>query len=546
MTTDAAASDDRPTPALAALAESCGVATAYWSFFGEHVDVPATTLRAVLRAMGVEAGTDAETQHALAAMTERPWTELLPASLVVEAGSGELLAHVADGHDVGLAVELEDGSRRDVLIPEQDPHSRAVGGGTIWRLHVPVPDDLPLGWHTIHATERRHGSADPSRTASCALVVTPPGLDPPPARAGNGGRAWGLMAQLYSTRSRESWGIGDFADLGDIAAVAGTRGADFLLVNPVHAAEVTSPIEPSPYLPATRRFLAPLYVRPEDVRETAYLSPEQRAKFAAARSQVATSNTDAARIDRDAAWAAKRAALETVFAAPRSAARQAALDAYVAREGRPLVDFALWCALEEHFAATLGVGQDRPSEASDISSPLVAQLREELEDRVAFHVWLQWCADEQLARAQAASKASGMRIGIMHDLAVGVHSRGSDAWSLHAMYAKGITVGAPPDMYNQQGQDWNQPPWLPNELARAGYAPLRDMIRSLLRNAGALRIDHVIGFFRLWWIPAGLGPAAGTYVRYDHDAMIGVLALEASRAGAVVIGEDLGNVEPWV
>ena len=312
-------------------------------------------------------------QQALAAVTERPWTELLPASLVVEAGSGELLAHVADGHDVELAVELEDGSWRDLPIPEQDPHSQAVGGGMMWRLHVPVPGDLPLGWHTVHATERRHGSADPSRTASCVLVVTPPRLDPPPARAGNGGRAWGLMAQLYSTRSRESWGIGDFADLGDIAAVGGARGADFLLVNPVHAAEVTSPIEPSPYLPATRRFLAPLYVRPEDVRESAYLSREQRKKVGDARSQVAASNTDAARIDRDAAWAAKREALETVFAAPRSAARQAALDAYVAREGRPLVDFALWCALEEHFAATLGDGQERPSEASDISSPLVAR-----------------------------------------------------------------------------------------------------------------------------------------------------------------------------
>ena len=546
MTTDAAASDDRPTLTLAALAESCGVATAYWSFFGEHVEVPATTLRAVLSAMGIDARTDAETRDALAAVAERSWTELLPASLVVAAGSGELLAHVVDGHDISLGIELEDGSRRDLPIPEQAPDPGAVTGGTMWRLRVPVPGDLPLGWHTVHATERRHGSADPTRTAACVLVVTPPRLDPPPARPGNGGRAWGLMAQLYSVRSRESWGIGDFADLGDLAAVAGARGADFLLVNPVHAAEVTSPIEPSPYLPATRRFLAPLYVRPEDIRETAYLSPERRAEISHARSRVAASNTDAARIDRDAAWAAKLEALEAVFAAPRSSARQAALDAYVAREGQPLVDFALWCALEEHFAATLGDGAERPSEASDISSPLVARLREELDDRVAFHVWLQWVADEQLADAQAAAKASGMRIGIMHDLAVGVHSHGADAWSLRTMYANGITVGAPPDMYNQQGQDWNQPPWLPNELARAGYAPLRDMIRTLLRNAGALRIDHVIGFFRLWWIPAGLGPAAGTYVRYDHDAMIGVLALEASRAGAVVIGEDLGNVEPWV
>jgi 4-alpha-glucanotransferase len=354
------------------------------------------------------------------------------------------------------------------------------------------------------------------------------------------------MAQLYSVRSRASWGVGDFADLGDLACIAGGRGADFLLVNPVHAAEVTSPIEPSPYLPATRRFLAPLYVRPEDIREAAYLTASERARLDAVRQPVAASDTDAERIDRDASWTAKRAALERIFAVPRSPARKALLEAYVAREGQPLLDFALWCALEEHFDATLGAGEERPADAWDITSPLVGRLREQLSARIDFHVWLQWIVDEQLAAAQSAAKASGMRIGIMHDLAVGVHTRGSDAWSLRDMYASGITVGAPPDMYNQQGQNWNQPPWLPHALAESGYAPLRDMIRTLLRNAGALRIDHVIGFFRLWWIPAGLGEAAGTYVRYDHEAMIGVLALEAHRAGAVVIGEDLGNVEPWV
>ncbi|MGB4778396.1 4-alpha-glucanotransferase, partial [Microbacterium sp.] len=209
--------------------------------------------------------------------------------------------------------------------------------------------------------------------------------------------------------------------------------------------------------------------------------------------------------------------------------------------GQPLQDFALWCALEEHYDGT-----ERPAEARDISSPLVAELREQLAERVRFHVWLQWIADGQVSGAQAAARSSGMAIGIMHDLAVGVHQFGSDAWSLREMYAQGMAVGAPPDMYNQQGQTWSQPPWLPNALARAGYAPLRDMIRTLLRHAGALRIDHVIGLFRLWWIPAGLSPAAGTYVRYDHEAMIGVLMLEAQRARAVLIGEDLGNVEPWV
>ncbi|GAA3919564.1 4-alpha-glucanotransferase [Microbacterium invictum] len=532
---------DRPSPALAALAEAHGIATHFWSFFGEDVTVPQATLRAVLAAMGVDPRTDAEVDSALADAIQQPWRRLVPPSAVVRAGGGELAVHVADEHDVSLSVGLEDGSWRDLEIPEQRPEARLVDGTIVWRVQVPLPGDLPLGWHTVHATQRPHGGGEPDRRAQCTLVVTPGRLAEPPARPGRDGRSWGLMAQLYSVRSRGSWGMGDYADMGDLAAIAGDRGADFLLVNPVHAAEVTSPIEASPYRPATRRFLAPLYVRPEDIREVAYLPPADRARVAQLRAPAAAMNDDAARIDRDAVWTAKRAALEIVFAAPRSAGRQAEYEAFVDREGTPLQDFALWCALEEHFA-----GADRPAEAAEISSDLVARLRVELAERIAFHSWLQWIADEQVAAAQAAAVASGMRIGIMHDLAVGVHPLGSDAWSLRHLYAQRITVGAPPDMYNQQGQNWNQPPWLPGALAETGYAALRDMVRGLLRHAGALRIDHVIGLFRLWWIPAGAGAGEGTYVRYDHEAMIGVLALEAHRAGAVVIGEDLGLVEPWV
>jgi 4-alpha-glucanotransferase len=513
------------------------------------VHVPADTLRAVLTAMGVTVTDEAEAAAALAQREREPWERLLPPSVVAVQGEGEVALHVADGRDVRVSVTLEDGSQRELVVPDQQASAREVGDRTVWRVTVPLPTDLPLGWHTLHAREvpraaRREGQAmdagAPNRTASAPLAVTPARLPDPPHRAGRS-RGWGLMAQLYSVRSRASWGMGDAADLGDLAATAGQAGADFLLVNPVHAAEVVAPIEPSPYLPATRRFLAPLYVRPEDVREYAYLSDDDRARIAELRAPVAAKDTDPTRIDRDAVWAAKRAALQILHAAPRSAARQAELDAYIASEGQPLQDFALWCALEEHYD-----GADRPAEARDVRSPLVARLREQLADRVAFHVWLQWLVDDQFRAAQRAARASGMAIGVMHDLAVGVHLLGSDAWSLHDLYARGITVGAPADMYNQQGQDWDQPPWLPDALAAAGYAPLRDMIRTLLRHAGALRIDHIIGFFRLWWIPEGQSAASGTYVRYDHDAMIGVLALEAHRAGAVVIGEDLGNVEPWV
>ncbi|KZE89760.1 4-alpha-glucanotransferase [Microbacterium sp. TNHR37B] len=537
-------SDDQPSATLVALAEAHGVATEYWSFFGDRVAVPAGTLRAVLAAMGVESSDEDATALALAAAEESPWRALLPPSLVTRPGVRSLLLHVADGHDVTAEVLLEDGSRRDLPIPEQRPAARLIDGVLRWRVEVPVPADLPLGWHTVRARQCPFGGV-PDREATCVLVITPERLPDPPTRPGRD-RAWGLMAQLYSVRSRGSWGMGDFADLGDLAAVAAGRGADFLLINPIHAADVASPIEASPYRPASRRFLAPLYVRPEDIREFAQLEEEERKTVRDLRAPVAATDDDPTRIDRDAVWAAKRSALERIFAVPRLAGRQADLDAFVRREGQPLQDFALWCALEEYRADPARAGGLGREDLADIDSPAVAAIQRELADRVAFHAWLQWVADAQVARAQSEAVAAGMSIGIMHDLAVGVHTEGSDAWSLRGMYAPGITVGAPPDMYNQQGQNWNQPPWLPRALAEAGYAPLRDMIRTLLRHAGALRVDHVIGLFRLWWIPAGLGADAGTYVRYDHEAMIGVLALEAHRAGAVLIGEDLGNVEPWV
>lgn len=548
MTSDDTQRQDPPSEALVALAESFGIATTYHSFFGDLVTVPAATLRAVLGAMGVATFTPEQVDAALASARTAPWRELVPASVVTRRSRDtDVDVHVADGHDATVTLHLEDGDTRELELDGSSPESHDVDGVTVWRLRVTIPADLPLGWHELRARQRprdagEHQPRDGAhREATTILAVTPDRLDVVDLRPGYGDRAWGLMAQLYSVRSRASWGMGDFADLGDLADLAGHRGADFLLINPIHAAEVVGRIEPSPYLPATRRFVSPLYIRPEDVREAAYLPSSQRALVEWSRDSVKDFNDDADHLDRNAAWAAKKAALEVLFQAPRSAGRQRSYEAFVSREGRSLADFALWCALEEHYEGTV-----RPDEADDATSDLVARLRGELTDRVAFYSWLQWIADEQLAAAQAAGLAAGMKIGIMHDLAVGVHPEGADSWSMRRMFAPGISVGAPPDMYNQQGQDWSQPPWRPDALARSGYAPLRDMIRGLLRHAGALRIDHIIGFFRLWWIPAGHGADAGTYVRYDHEAMIGVLALEAQRAGAVVIGEDLGNVEPWV
>lgn len=170
----------------------------------------------------------------------------------------------------------------------------------------------------------------------------------------------------------------------------------------------------------------------------------------------------------------------------------------------------------------------------------------EREDRVLFYSWLQFLMAEQLAAAQSSARDVGMGIGVIHDLAVGVHADGADTWRLGALLAPDVSVGAPPDMYNQLGQNWAQPPWRPGALAEAAFTPYRDMLRAVLQHAGGVRVDHILGLYRQWWIPDGFPPAQGTYVAMDHEALVGILVLEASRVGAVVIGEDLGTVADWI
>jgi 4-alpha-glucanotransferase len=307
-----------------------------------------------------------------------------------------------------------------------------------------------------------------------------------------------------------------------------------LLCNPLHAVSPVVPVEPSPYYPSSRRFRSPLYLRVEQTPEYAAAPPELRAQVDALRPETAPD-----RIDRDTVWTAKLAALELLW----PLARRDELRAYRAEQGEGLADFALFSALAERYGVPW---QDWPAELRRPDGPAVRELAAELADRAEFHAWLQWLCDEQLAVAGAAARDAGMTVGIVHDLAVGVDPGGADAWGLQDVLAMDMTVGAPPDSFNQQGQDWRLPPWNPERLAEAGYAPYRDMLRAVLRSAGGVRIDHVMGLFRLWWIPAGASAADGTYVYYDDEALLGVLALEAYRAGALVVGEDLGTVEPRV
>jgi 4-alpha-glucanotransferase len=520
-------------PSLVHLAHRYGVATHYVDWMGGNRSVPESTLVAVLDALGVTADTEEDRATAHLAHSHAHWERTLSPTIVTRADrASSLWVHVTHGDPVGVWIRLEDGTVRAGLrqlqndTPPYDLDGRLIGEATF-----ELPAGLPLGYHRLHV---QAGAVH----ADTALIVCPGAVALPPQLGA--GRSWGLATQLYSVRSEGSWGIGDLTDLADLSVWSASHGAGFVLVNPLHAAAPKAPMEPSPYLPTSRRFVNPLYLRVEAIPEFAYV--RNRGSLRKARAAVQARAKASKLIDRDSAWKVKRAALKNVYRVPRSAGRELAYAAYRKREGQSLDDFATWCALAEKY------GNDWhqwPEELHHPAGEAVAAFAAKHSDTVDFHRWLQWQCDDQLTIAQATALQAGMALGVMHDLAVGVDPNGADAWALQDVLALGVNVGAPPDEFNQLGQDWSQPPWRPDQLMEAGYEPFRAVVNAMLRHAGGVRVDHIIGLFRLWWVPKGAAPTDGTYVRYDHEAMLGILVLEAHRAGAVVVGEDLGTVEPW-
>lgn len=377
-----------------------------------------------------------------------------------------------------------------------------------------VPPDLPPGYHDFQPFDE---SLPPVR-----LIVTPGQCRVPPRGL------WGWAAQLYAARSRESWGMGDLADLRRLCHWARSEGAGLVLVNPLSAAAPVVPQQASPYFPSSRRFLNPLYLRIEEVPGASRLGHKLEALSAAGRAL-----NDQRVIDRDAIFRLKMEALEAIW---RSISPEPACERFRTERGHDLEQFAVYCVLAEKLGADWHTW---PSGLQAAGGSAVAAFAGENRDRVRFHQWLQWLLDEQL------SAAAG-EMAVVQDLAIGVDPGGADAWAWRDLYAQDCTVGAPPDLYNRRGQDWGLPPFIPHKLRATGYEPFIQTVRAALRHAGGLRIDHVMGLFRLFWIPRGQDAKEGTFVRYRADEMLAIVAIESQRAGAFVVGEDLGTVEPGV
>jgi 4-alpha-glucanotransferase len=385
--------------------------------------------------------------------------------------------------------------------------------GEVIDCEVRLPPDLPSGYHTI----RFEDSENPSR-----LIVSPGVCYLPESL-----RTWGWAVQLYAARSRESWGIGDFGDLDKLAKWSAQElGAGMMLVNPLSAATPIAPQQGSPYFPTSRHFFNPLWIRIEDVPGA---QSNDTVVFKQAR-QAALALNDKRLIDRDRIFELKMQALELLWL---QFPGDTAFDMFCHEQGSDLDRFAVFCALAEKHQSGWHSWPEQYRHPANIA---VSQFAQEKANRVLFFKWLQWLLDVQLAKC-------AKHLELMQDLPIGVDPDGADAWAWQDTFAQNIGVGAPPDEFNTQGQSWGLPPFVPWKLRAAAYEPFISTLRGAFRHGGGLRIDHVMGLFRLFWIPNGMSAAQGAYVRYNPDEMLAIVALESERARAYVVGEDLGTVE---
>jgi len=392
-----------------------------------------------------------------------------------------------------------------------EPSELRLEDGSVSEVAGYLSRELPIGYHELIGRESG------LRTR---VIITPERCFLPDDLF-----TWGWAVQLYAVRSEKSWGMGDLGDLRRLARWSSRDlKAGMMLINPLHAAFPAGPQQPSPYYPSSRLFRNPLYIAVEQV-DGAQKLPELRELTAAGQAL-----SKGKRIDRNAVFALKMQALEKIFAAFRASP---AFDAYIEKEAPLLEMYATFAVLAEQHGNNW---RQWPLQFRGAHDPAVAEFRSAHLERVRFHEWLQWVIDEQLA-------AAGREIPLVGDLAVGIDPGGADAWLWNDLFAEGMEVGAPPDEFNTLGQKWGLLPFNPVRLRTAGYEPFIRIVRACVRHMGGFRLDHVMGLFRLFWIPSGKGAKEGVYVRYPALDLLGIVALESMRAQAYVVGEDLGTVE---
>ena len=529
-------------PALRALADRVGILPDYVDTSGQICVTSDVTRARLLFAMGFGADTEEEASRSLDAIERRNGEALVPP---VSVRREPLAPSVA----ARLPAELSDGELEWTveLTLESGETYRSAGAHSGARrpaFEVPLPVLPPPGYHRVRVALCAGGE---ERSAEQTLIVTPPTCLTPEEKLG-GRSVFGLCANLYSLRSESNWGVGDLGDLRWLLSWGGGVRAGFVGVNPLHALRNKNG-QISPYSPVSRLFRNVLYIDVTAVPEMADCAEARRwMRSPAVRDELARLRASD-HVDYEAVMALKRPALEYLHRTflkrhtRRSTARGRAYAAYRKQQGETLVDFATFLALEEHFADAPN-WQAWPAPYRDRRSAEVVKFRRAHGAEVDFHCYLQFELDRQLAAIADEARKAEMQIGMYQDLAIGSARDSADTWVFPDLFVEGVSIGAPPDAYATNGQDWGLPPLDPVQLAADGYRYWVHLVRSGFAHAGALRIDHVMGLFRQFWIPLGHPASEGAYVRFPSEEMLGILALESRRASALVVGEDLGTVPP--
>jgi 4-alpha-glucanotransferase len=494
---------------------------------------------ALLAAMGIDASTERAAAAALDAW--RAEARERPAARVVERGATrvpDLGLPAAAGAATECEVEIvEESGRRHRLAARV---RRSTGGLAAARLGR----TLPLGYHDVRFVLR---TARGHRLEGGHRLIVVPGQCPRPQEVLGPGRRYGLLAQLYGLRSRQNWGIGDLGDLRRLVRWAARRGAGFIGLNPIHALSGRGG-DVSPYNPVSRLYRNTLYLDVTAVPEWQAVHRRFETSALAARRAAARRG---GHVPYERVRALKRPAFEALHAAfvarhgSGRTARGRAYRRWLVAQGQALTDFATFSVLRERVGRRHGPDWRRwPAAYRDPRSPAVERFAAAHAREVDRECYLQFEVHRQLARAAHAGRAAGMALGLYQDLAIGSSPTGSDGWAFGGLFLDGASIGAPPDAWYALGQNWGFRPVDPRRLAASGYDYWIRLLRAGLAHAGALRIDHVMGLFRQFWIPAGRAASEGAYVRFPSQELLGVLALESTRAGTLVIGEDLGTVPP--
>jgi 4-alpha-glucanotransferase len=535
-------------------ASLCGVEDGFWDIWGRKHITTLEAKQAIVEAKGLAARDAASLERSLADYARREWRRLLPPVIVQGESDGvDLTLNLPSdslGQQARITVRPENGPAADYqLNPWELPQCANIemDGQTWVRKQARLPIALPLGYHEICVEVG-------ALRGATRCIVTPARAYTPP-QLGRGGRTAGITISLYGLRSARNWGCGDFRDLLDVIDwVAADLGASFVGLNPLHAIHNRRPFNTSPYLPNCIFYQNYLYLDVESMEDFAPSRRAQRCFRSSATQAEIAALREAPYVEYERVAALKLRLLKLLFAQflrerRRGSARAQEFDAYLAREGDLLEKFATYCALDEHLHQhnpDLWIWPEWPVEYRDPASSGVAEFRRRHWRRVMFYQYLQWQIDLQLHRAQQHARDRQLAIGLYHDLALATDHFGSDLWAYRPFYVEGCRVGSPPDDFAPKGQDWRFPPPSSERHREDGYRLFAESIRKNCRHGGALRIDHVMRLFRLYWIADDYDATQGAYVRERSEDFVRILALESVRNRVVVVGEDLGTVEPAV